>query len=54
MIPILPRPRFEVADVLRAHGDAYRAAHPVSPMQARVMRRLANCRTAAPSVTCAS
>jgi hypothetical protein len=41
------RPRFEVADVFRAHGDAYRAAHPVSPMQARVMRRLASCRTAA-------
>src|SRR5262245_26578359 len=41
------RPRFEVADVLRAYGDAYRAGHPVSPAQARVMRRLASCRTAA-------
>ena len=47
MTPMLSRPRFEVADVLRAYGDAYRAAHPVSPMQARVMRRLASCRTAA-------
>jgi hypothetical protein len=41
------RPRLEVADVLRAYGDAYRAAHPVSPAQAKVMRRLASCRTAA-------
>ena len=47
MSAVLTRPRFEVADVLRAHGDAYRVAHPVSPMQARVMRRLASCRTAA-------
>jgi hypothetical protein len=47
MIPTPSRPRLEVADVLRAHGDAYRAAHPVSAMQARVMRRLASCRTAA-------
>src|SRR5438270_1010879 len=41
------RPRLEVADVLRADGDRYRADHPVSPSQARVMRRLASCRTAA-------
>lgn len=47
MTPTLSRPRFEVADVLRAHGETYRAAHPVSPIQARVMRRLSNCRTAA-------
>jgi len=37
----------EVADILRAHGEAYRARHPVSPEQATVMRRLAACRTAA-------
>jgi hypothetical protein len=37
----------EVGDIVRAHGDAYRARHPVSPQQARVLRRLAECRTAA-------
>jgi hypothetical protein len=47
MTPTLPRPRLEVADVLRAFGDGYRATHPVSPAQGRVMRRLAACRTAA-------
>jgi len=40
-------PRLEVADILRAHGDAYRARHPVSPEQATVLRRLTVCRTAA-------
>ena len=37
----------EVADILRAHGEAYRLQHPVSPEQAAVMRRLVACRTAA-------
>lgn len=41
------RPVLEVADILRAHGQAYRAAHPVSPQQAAVMRHLVQCRTAA-------
>jgi len=41
------RPRLEVADILRVHGESYRACHPVSPEQAVVMRRLAACRTAA-------
>jgi len=36
-----------VADILRAHGEAYRARHPVSPEQAAVMRHLVACRTAA-------
>ena len=40
-------PRWEVADILRAHGDAYRARHPVSPDQAAVMRHLVACRTVA-------
>ena len=40
------RPRLEVADILRLHGDAYRARHPVSPEQAAVMRHLVACRTA--------
>src|SRR5262249_42804408 len=37
----------EVGDIVRAYGAAYRARHPVSPQQARVLRRLAACRTAA-------
>lgn len=41
------RPRLEVADILRAHGDAYRLRHPVSPQQAAVLRHLVACRTAA-------
>jgi putative transposase/transposase-like zinc-binding protein len=41
------RPRLEVADVLRLHGEGYRRGHPVSPPQARVMRRLSQCRTPA-------
>ena len=41
------QPRLEVADILRAHGSAYRAAHRVSPEQAAVMRHLVACRTAA-------
>ncbi len=40
------RPRLEVADILRTHGDAYRSRHPVSPEQAAVMRHLVACRTA--------
>jgi hypothetical protein len=46
MPPALTRPRLEVADVLRTHGDAYRTRHPVSPQQAAVLRRLSDCRTA--------
>jgi hypothetical protein len=41
------RTSLEVGDILRAHGDAYRAQHPVTPEQAQVLRRLAQCRTAA-------
>jgi hypothetical protein len=40
-------PPLEVADILRAHGQAYGAHHPVSALQAAVMRRLVACRTAA-------
>jgi len=39
--------KLEVADILRAHGEAYRATHRVSPGQAKVMARLTACRTAA-------
>src|SRR6516225_4961225 len=37
----------EIGDIVRAHGAAYQARHPVTPQQARVLRRLAECRTAA-------
>ena len=41
------RPRFEVAEVFRRYGPAYRAAHACSQQQQRVMRAIAACRTAA-------
>ena len=47
MIPHPTRPVVEVADILRAHGEAYGAHHAVSPLQAAVLRRLVACRTAA-------
>jgi hypothetical protein len=47
MIPFPNRPLLEVADILRAHGQAYCARCPVSPLQAAVLRRLVACRTAA-------
>jgi hypothetical protein len=40
------RPRFEVADVVRVHGDDYRSAHRPSPAQERVLENIAICRTA--------
>lgn len=47
MIAAAGPPQLEMADILRAHADAYRARHPVSPEQATVLRRLCACRTAA-------
>ena len=41
------RPPFEVADILRAHGEAYRRDHPVSARQESVLRHIVECRTAA-------
>ena len=41
------RTALAVGDILRVHGDTYRTKHPVTPEQAQVMRRLADCRTAA-------
>jgi hypothetical protein len=41
------RPRFEVADVVRAHGDDYRRAHRPSAAQQKVLRNIAACRTSA-------
>src|SRR5881397_4299253 len=43
----LHRPQFEVADVVRAYGAAFRATHHVSHEQERVLQALAHCRTAA-------
>jgi Putative transposase/Transposase zinc-binding domain len=40
-------PPFEVADLVRAYGAAFRATHRVSHEQARVLRAIAQCRTAA-------
>jgi hypothetical protein len=35
----------EVADIFRRHGAAFRATHPLSPEQRRVMRAIEACRT---------
>ena len=40
-------PLFEVADIVRAYGAAFRATHAVSHEQARVLRAIAQCRAAA-------
>src|SRR3974377_1227478 len=47
MTDLQKRTSLEVGAVLRAHGAAYRANHPLSPEQAQVMQHLAACRTAA-------
>jgi len=39
------RPALEVADIFRAHGEAYRRTHTVSPEQLRVMGNIETCRT---------
>ena len=39
------RPRFEVADIFRTHGPAYRQAHVLSPEQKKLMWAIPNCRT---------
>jgi predicted Zn-ribbon and HTH transcriptional regulator len=40
------RPRHEVADVFRVHGDAYRQSHRLPPSALRVMHAIERCRTA--------
>lgn len=40
------RPRFEVAEILRAHAEDYQRAHSPSLAQQKVMRHIADCRTA--------
>jgi hypothetical protein len=47
MMPLPNRPLLEVADILRVHGDEYRARYRVSASQTAVMGRLSVCRTAA-------
>jgi len=39
-------PPFEVADIVRKYGAAFRETRPVSHEQARVLRAIAQCRTA--------
>ena len=45
----MPRPRLEVADVFRRHGEAWREAQAghLSRAQLRVMSAIESCRTAA-------
>jgi hypothetical protein len=41
-----PRPQFEVADIFRAHGEAYRSSHVLTPDQHKAMWAISHCRTA--------
>ena len=41
------RPRFQIADVFRAHAERYRTNHSLSPEQRRVLSDLERCRTSA-------
>jgi len=40
------RPALEVADIFRAHGEAYREHHALSPLERKVMQSIEVCRTA--------
>ena len=42
-----PRPRFEVAQILREHGEAFLSRYPVTPVQRKAIRAMVACRTAA-------
>jgi hypothetical protein len=41
------RPSLELADIVRAHGEAFRRSHTLTPDQAAVLRAIERCRTAA-------
>lgn len=41
------RPRLEVADIFRLHGEQYRSRHHLSPEQHKAMRDIQRCRTSA-------
>lgn len=40
-------PRFDIADIFRAHGEAYRRSHTLSDQQRRAMWSIEHCRTQA-------
>jgi len=40
------RPRHEVADIFRVHGEAYRSRHVLTPEQGKAMWAIKSCRTA--------
>lgn len=42
----MPKPAFELADIFRQHGEAYRQSHALPLQQLRVMRAIEVCRTA--------
>ena len=44
---VAARPAFEVADIVRDFGEAFRRSHTLTPDQAEVLRAIARCRTAA-------
>jgi putative transposase/transposase-like zinc-binding protein len=44
---VVARPRLELADIVRHHGDAYRRTHRLTSVQHRTLRAIATCRTAA-------
>jgi hypothetical protein len=41
------RPRLELADIVRAHGDVYRRTHRLAAVQHRALQAIETCRTAA-------
>lgn len=41
------RPRCELAEIVRAHGETYRRTHRLASVQHRALRAIATCRTAA-------
>jgi hypothetical protein len=43
----MTRPRLEVAEIVRRHGDEYLRAHGATAAQRKVLRAVQNCRTAA-------
>mgnify|MGYP003723629441 CR=1 FL=1 len=47
MIAVTTRPRIEVADILRQHGEEFRRRHRLSRRQKIILGRIEDCRTAA-------
>jgi hypothetical protein len=44
----MPKPKLEVADILRLHIAEYRNAYPLAPEQHRIVSHLLHCRTPTP------